>query len=257
MERIIKVLIIMLIVLIVSIICGFVYLKFIQEEKIPVLAYHNVVSKVTDKNSVDISVKKFEEQMKYLKKHHYKTLTMDEFYDWKVNGKKVPRKSVLIVFDDGYRDMYENAFPILKKYDLKATVFVIGYTLELKNLKDRYMSLDEVKNIADNYPNISIESHSYSLHENKRAHEVNYEIAKKDMDVMNSVHKDMKYYAYPFGIRNADYIKALEDSGYKLAFTFGPYDFATKKENNYEVSRIGIFESTSNWKLKLKLILHE
>ena len=66
---------------------------------------------------------------------------------------------------------------------------------------------------------------------------------------------DIKYYAYPFGNRNDEYISALKDNDYRLAFTFGPYEFATKSSSNYEIPRIGLFESTPDWKFRLKMFL--
>ena len=65
-------------------------------------------------------------QLKYLKKHHYKTLSLDEFYNYYKGKKKIPRKSGLITMDDGYQSNYDLAFPLLKKYGMKATVFYIG-----------------------------------------------------------------------------------------------------------------------------------
>src|SRR3989344_3122644 len=69
-----------------------------------ILMYHSIAE-----NGVFFTVKpsEFERQMKYLSKN-----------------KKIPRKTVVLTFDDGYLDNYENAFPVLKKYNFPATIFV-------------------------------------------------------------------------------------------------------------------------------------
>ena len=65
----------------------------------------------------------------------------------------------------------------------------------------------------------------------------------------------MKYYAYPFGINNENYKKALKDNDYQMAFTFGPHVFAKRSDDNYAIPRLGVYETTKFWKFKLKLFL--
>lgn len=257
---IIKKLIITLLTLgILSFIAGLIYLNFIQEDKVVILTYHNVVDAINDdpKTTVDISVEKFESQIKWLSKHNYKSLSMDEFYDWKEKGKKIPRKSVLITFDDGWDSFYTKTVPILEKYDMKGSVFVIWKYSEnqTKNDENIYMTFDEIKDINEFHPNMEILSHSYNLHEKQFADSKDYDLYNSDMKKVNTYQEGIKYYAYPYGRRNNNYIKALKDNGYKMAFTFGPYDFVRKNDDNYKIPRYGLFESTPDWKFKLKMFL--
>ena len=60
----------------------------------------------------------FTKQMEYLHEEGYTTLTLPEFQAYMEEEIDVPKKSVLITFDDGFKDNYINAYPILKKYDL-------------------------------------------------------------------------------------------------------------------------------------------
>ena len=242
------------IVLLIFVVVGYFLLG---ESKIAVLTYHGVVEQVTDANSVDISVDYFEKQMKWLSKHDYKTITMDEFYTWKQEKKKFPRKTVLITFDDGQKNIYENALPILEKYKLKATVFVVWRYNEDEKTKEFYINKEEINDIRKNHKLLSIESHSYNLHIREKAVAGNYELYNEDMKTVKRLDEKAKYYAYPFGIYNDNYKKALKYNGYKLAFTFGPYAFASKDDDNYIVPRIGVFESTSFTKFKLKLFLQK
>lgn len=253
----IKKIIISIIVLFLILIIGFFsYLYIFQEDKIAILTYHDVVDTIEGdpKATVNISVKKFEEQIKWLKKHNYKSISMDEFYNWKTKRKKIPRKSVLITFDDGWKSFYTKAIPILEKYDMKASVFIIwSYSSNPNN--EAYMTLEEINDVKENHKDMEILSHSYNLHLRENAEIDDYDLYKKDFSEINKYYENIKYYAYPFGYRNENYIKALKEKGYKLAFTFGPYDFTTKKNNNYEIPRIGLFESTQDWKFKLKMFL--
>ena len=66
----------------------------------------------------------FEEQMKFLKEKGYRVITLNQFIDFLEFKRPIPKKSVVITIDDGWRSTYEIAFPILKKYGYPATLFV-------------------------------------------------------------------------------------------------------------------------------------
>ena len=100
--------------------------------RIPIITYHRVISdkekkKIKGKNSsLFISVSMFRKQMRWLHKHNYRTISTQEFYDWYTGKIKLPKKSVLITFDDGSYSVMKYALPVLKKYNMKATFFIIG-----------------------------------------------------------------------------------------------------------------------------------
>lgn len=231
-----------------------IYFNYFKEQKIAILTYHNVIEKVENKNGVDISVDYFDKQMKWLFNNGYKTITLDEFYDWKKGKVKLPNKSVVITFDDGWESIYSKVIPILEKYNFKATVFVIwGEHKKYNNFE--YLSKNQIEDIESNYPNIKLESHSFALHRHEEAYSKDYNLYTKDIEIVNEINRNVKYYAYPFGIYNNEYKKALKDNNYKLAFTFGPYDFAGKSDDDFTIPRWGVFENTPFWKFKLKLML--
>ncbi len=91
--------------------------NFSNNQLVNVLLYHRVCSIENDIWGLCVSPKHFEEQIRYIKKN-YKIIRFDD--DWSM----VSEPSVVITFDDGYRDNYLNAFPVLKKYDVPAMFFV-------------------------------------------------------------------------------------------------------------------------------------
>jgi len=98
---------------------------------VPVLMYHHVSS---HKGAlVTITPENFESHARFLADEGYKTLTLDEFAAFKKGRLELPKKSVLITFDDGWIDNYLVAYPILKKYSLRATIFVITDWVERSN----------------------------------------------------------------------------------------------------------------------------
>jgi Polysaccharide deacetylase len=96
---------------------------------IPAMMYHHVNPEPED--SISINPQNFEAQIKYLAEEGYRSLHLPEFYSLLKNW-SIPEKLVLITFDDGYADNYIYAYPILKKYNMKATIFPVT-----KFIKDR------------------------------------------------------------------------------------------------------------------------
>jgi len=105
---------------------GIFYLfRFLNRNKAIILIYHGVTSRIVkgieNNGGHHTKVKIFEEQMKYLCKY-YKIISMDSLID-QLKNKNIKPYSVVVTFDDGYKNNYTNAFPILNKYNIPATIF--------------------------------------------------------------------------------------------------------------------------------------
>lgn len=244
-----------------------IYIK--ANPKVAVLCYHNVATEEEKANYPEesdwiITVENFEEQLQYLQKHGYKTLTTQEFYDWKQGKIELPYKSVLITFDDGFLSNFHYAFPLLKKYNMNATVFVAGEFIESSkeenwtgNVKT-YMTKDLLNKVKQEYPNIEICSHSYRLHKQGAVGQEKY-ILKQDMENFNEKITQTQVYAYPFGQYNGNMIEALQETDYKLAFIYGPtreeYRKASRKDDNYKIPRLNVSHGMETWKFALRLLM--
>lgn len=262
-----KLKILLIIVLIILLITGISISIIYREPKVSVLCYHNVGSKEEKEKYPDeqlwtISVENFEEEMKYLHDNNYKTLTMEEFYKWKKGEIEVPFKSVLITFDDGLLSNYHYAFPILKKYNINASVFAIGKCI-VKSDEDSdewngnivtYMSRNILKKCKEEYPNVEIYSHTYALHEkgdiNKSIEDIN-----NDFDTFSEKIKKTEYLAYPFGDYNDNIKKTLKNKKYKLAFTFADNKKATRQDDDYAINRVNVSTDKPLYKFALRLLL--
>lgn len=97
-----------------------------MNQRIPVIMFHSVgiVNKKWQWNHLTCPYHIFEDQLKWLKKIGYVTLDFQEVYDYISNDQPVPKNSVFLTFDDGYLDNYVFAYPLLKKYGMKGTIFV-------------------------------------------------------------------------------------------------------------------------------------
>lgn len=243
--------------------------KLYKEPRVPVLCYHNVAkteerNKFPEEKIWTMELEKFEEQMKYLHDNGYKSLTMDEFYEWKKGNIELPLKSVLITFDDGFYSNYYYAFPILKKYGLKATVFLIGQDISPTEPKwdgniVKSMSMRVINKCKEEYPNIEFQSHSLKLHKKGILKYKDNEEIVKDFKEFKEMIKDVEYFAYPFGDYNDKIIDILKKSKFKLAFIYGPnkedYRKATRNDNDYLIPRLNINNDMPLYKFKYRLLM--
>lgn len=216
---------------------------------IPVLGYHGVVSnqdktKYFKTNQYVFSQSELEKQFKYLKANNYQTLSMDELYEYYKSGKKPSDKCVALTFDDGFKNYKTVVEPLLKKYNFKATCFVITSKLEKKNStkKGDYTYLE--KNDLDNNKFSMYCSHTYDMHhknngeaylEFKSAKEINNDI-KKASEYVNT-----DYLAYPYGISSETVRDVLKTNKVKLAFSYNQVYDMNNKQNQYLLPRYLMF----------------
>lgn len=94
---------------------------------VAVLMYHHILKK---SGFIASSESEFRSQMSYLAKQGWHTLSLDEFARYKKGEFVPPKKSVLISFDDGWRDNFVYAYPILREFNLKACIFLVTGWIE-------------------------------------------------------------------------------------------------------------------------------
>lgn len=204
-----------------------------DDSGVPVLCYHSLSEDESIKSPTIISTKLFREHLQVIKDTGYTTLTMAQLNNHILNNKPIPEKSVVITFDDGYLNNYDLAFPLLKEFNMNATIFVITNSLGSTN----YMSPENAKEMSDygidiqshtsNHPELATLSYEEQLNELK---------ASKSY-IENITNKPVISIAYPFGSYNQDTIKAATDAGYSIAFTVKK-GFADRLESQYELDRI-------------------
>ena len=223
-----------------------------RTDRIPILTFHGIVpdedkEKYYSDNQWFMAESKFEEMMKYLADLDYKTLTPDEFYRWYKGEEEYTKRTVFITFDDGKTDNYYFVLPILKEYYLNATFFIIGSQLKETTKpytpgKIDYIGMDAFQDIKDNYPNISLQSHSYGFHSRK---DKEYRVQKMSKDQLLIDFEKQKelgfeYIAYPYGVYTDDAVSVAKEKDFHLAFTFSPYGYAYRSSEQYTIPRIKI-----------------
>ncbi|HCB93293.1 MAG TPA: polysaccharide deacetylase [Selenomonas sp.] len=207
-----------------------------QGQKVMVLNYHKVDNSF---NSLAIPPSDFEAQMQFLEKNGYHTISPDELYNALTEGGALPQNPVLITFDDGYVDNYTNAFPILKKYNMKATIFVVpGFT----NVNKNYLTWDQMLEMEQN--GITIESHTMNHKplEGLSDDQIIAELKDSKQRLEARLGHPVEYLAYPTGTYNLHIASIAKEVGYRGAFTvkYGNVDMGS---NVYALERVPIFRT--------------
>ena len=228
------------------------FLCFVRDTAtgIPVLNYHQINDK--DHNALTVPVADFEREMAYLKADGYTSITPEQLSDHLKYGKPLPEKPVMITFDDGYRDNYTNAFPILQKYGFTASIFLVS---DFMNRFDNYLTWEQVQEMSE--AGINMESHTLSHVELAGlSHDELYKqlIGGKLATEWKTL-KFVKYMAYPCGNMDVAAMTAVKDCGYEGGFTVR-YDLVHPWDDAYEMPRVPIFGNAQGSFLRFKLRLH-
>jgi peptidoglycan/xylan/chitin deacetylase (PgdA/CDA1 family) len=162
--------------------------------------------------------------MRYLQQNGYHVVTPDDLMEFLESRQRLPRKSVLITMDDGYRSAYEIAYPVLKKYGFKATLMIYTSFVGVSQQAITWEQLRELK--ADGF---TIGSHTV-LHSNlttpqegedqeafaKRVHKEIF-VSKQILD--QKLGQNTTVFAYPFGYYDQRTMELVRAAGYRLAFS--------------------------------------
>ena len=204
--------------------------------KIPVLAYHRIASDTAKRryywnDSLAVSASTFNRQMKWLRQNGYRTISTSELRDWRVEGAFLPKKSVLITFDDGFYETYYVAYPILKKYDQKGTSFIVGCRTKITTAKfdakgkhDRFVGWDVIKEVRREYPNLEFQSHTYNMHY-RASSGFGIVTTKSRASIEADFAKNRKFgftaLAYPYGHSSSNMLSVLAaDESIGIAFGY-------------------------------------
>lgn len=212
---------------------------------VPIIMYHSVSPDAKEENRLSVSKQTFQRQMRFLKQNHYNVLSLEKLGVLIRNGKKFPPKAVVITFDDGYRDNYVYAFPVLKKYNLPATMFII--VNEVGRPQGDRLAWDEIKAMSDSAL-ISVGSHCLGpepLVKIKLKEALEKEIFDSKKILEEKLSKSVIVFSYPEGMFNSRIKQLVKGAGYKLAVATNPgKNFSSI--DIFALKRIRISESARN-----------
>ena len=205
-----------------------------------ILNYHKI-----DNMNISLSVlpEDFDRQMAYLKENGYHTITPEQLYQHLVNNAELPENPILITFDDGYEDNYQNAYPILKKYGFTGTIFVITGFVGQKN----YLTWEQIKEMKANGMDFQSHTVTHKSMTELTQDQLHDELVNSKKTLDEQLGQQTDFMAYPTGTYNLYVAKMVKDAGYKAAFTI-KYGNVDKDSNLYALERIPIFHTEDTFR---------
>jgi peptidoglycan/xylan/chitin deacetylase (PgdA/CDA1 family) len=185
---------------------------------VPILCYHNLGPQTRGRLLLSVSV--FEEQMRYLKREGYRVITLRQFLEFVSLRQQLPRKTVVLTFDDGWKSFKEHARPILKELGFPATLFIytdfVGARVAL--------SWAEIKELAQE--GFDVQAHSKTHEDMRRKPTESDEDYNRRMQAelvaplgvfQQRVGQVPRILAYPYGSHDGDVVKRVREAGYVAA----------------------------------------
>jgi peptidoglycan/xylan/chitin deacetylase (PgdA/CDA1 family) len=192
--------------------------EILARPQVPILCYHQIRNWTPSDGKVGktyiVQTDDFKAQMKMLADSGYQTILPDQLYDYLLYGTPLPEKPIMLTFDDTKLDQYTTALPELNKYGFKAVFFIMTVSLG----KPNYLSKAQVREMSD--AGHVIGSHTYD-HQNVKKYQAEdwiTQIEKPTKTLQEITGKDIKYFAYPFGLWNKEAFPELRKRGFEAAF---------------------------------------
>lgn len=190
--------------------------------RIPVLMYHAVGDDIWGDEELFVSTADMEAQLAWLVEHGYTPIFLEDL----ARADQI-EKPVLLTFDDGYKNNYEELFPLLQKYNCKVTIFVVT---DLVDQADHKMTSEQIKELSDSGL-VSIQSHTGSHPHLKQLSAENQreEMRRSKLALLRITGKEPYALCYPYGEYNKDTLNQMAGL-YTVATKIGNLDYVTGQD---------------------------
>lgn len=213
-----------------------------------VLLYHKVSNDKPD--GLTVTTSQFEEHLSYIKSQNFECISMSDLLKYLQNKEPIPNNVFLITFDDGYVNNSELAYPVLKKFNMKATIFLpteyIGDMSRWENDPSPLMSVEQLHLLDKNVFELALHSHTHENYKDLSAEEIESDVKDNIYFIKATGIEFVPVLAYPFGGRPLDnetsvkMKQILSTLNIKAAFRIGNRVNPLPLKDIYEIKRIDI-----------------
>ncbi|MDD5136730.1 MAG: polysaccharide deacetylase family protein [Candidatus Omnitrophica bacterium] len=226
-------------VAVIAVVSAVIYVE--TSYTVPILMYHSI-NNDAGATKLSVSPEDFARQMEFLHKNHYNVVPLEKAVPFIKKKERPPQKTIAITFDDGFRDNYVYAYPVLKRYDIPATIFVV---MDWVGTSPKYMDWDEIKEMSDSGL-IAIGSHTNEHHwlldSDEDILKAEVEGSKKTLE--SRIGRKVNVFCYPMGRFDERSKKAVEAAGYLCAVSTNSGDVSL--DDVYGINRVRISRSSGN-----------
>lgn len=226
----------------------------IRQVRVPILMYHHIALPPPGADAIErdlsVSPQNFEAQLQWLAQNGYTSIRLYDLVYALAQGRPLPEKPVIFTFDDGYRDAYENAFPLLQKYGFTGTFFVLTEFMD-QNLP-QYLSWSQAEEMSA--AGMDIEPHT-KTHPDLRWRDRDFliwQILGSAQTVEAHTGRFPRFFAYPSGHYDANVLQIVREIGLWGALTTQQGTIHTS-DVLYELKRVRIRHSDTLETFAIKL----
>jgi peptidoglycan/xylan/chitin deacetylase (PgdA/CDA1 family) len=212
-----------------------------QAVNVPILMYHYISELPPDadiyRRDLTVTPERFEAQLAYLRDQGYETITLADIHTTLTTGKPLPERPIVLTFDDGYKDAYTTAFPLLQAYGFIGEFFVLATPAHYE--APHYMTWDEMRLMAE--AGMSIQPHGRDHYDltNRPYDFLVYQILGAREAVEAHTGEPVTFFCYPSGRHDAASEAVVEGAGYIGAVTTA-WGTELRLDNRYTWPRIRI-----------------
>jgi peptidoglycan/xylan/chitin deacetylase (PgdA/CDA1 family) len=227
--------------------------------RLPVLCYHHVGTKLSGSWPIlTVSTDVFTRQILWLAEQGYTGIHANDWLDWVRCGKLLPEKPILITFDDGYSDLLQNAFPVLKASNYKSTMFVVSQYIggpgdwpsPLGYTGRPLMTAEQILELARDGVEIGAHSRTHRDLRNLSPDELKTELTLCRVELSDLVGGPVNTLAYPFGYHNLQ-VRDCASQIYDIAFSSTP-GLNVWRSDRSQLRRMFVNRSRINFFLQVK-----
>lgn len=233
-----------------------------KKYEVPVVMYHRVINNSENEGIYGTYIYEniFRQHMQYLKDNNFDVITFEDLnkIGWR-NRFQRNKKYIMITFDDGYVDNYNLAFPILKEFGFKATIFLMGESTynewdvnaggEKKfELMDKFM----IKEMQDYGIEFGAHTFNHPKLNKLSEEEIRHQIVDVKKPLEEKIEKEIITFAYPYGILNDHAKKMAREAGYTFTVSTDSGSVCLS-DDLYQIRRIAIFPNTNLFSFKRKV----
>lgn len=215
-----------------------------QTVKAAILMYHHIGPLPSDADDIrrdlTVSLENFEQQMKYLKQNSFNVLTMKEMYGLVAEG-KLPAKTVILTFDDGYQDNYLYAEPVLESYGFKATFNIITGDIGQTD----YMTQEEITALLRQGNELASHTVSHPSLDQLTGAKLQAQLVDSKTELEKITGQKVITLCYPAGKYNAEVESDAKAAGYKMAITTEASKGTFSTSKPFEIPRYRINPTTN------------
>ncbi len=223
--------------------------KHALKPRVPVLLYHRVDTDTDpERRPFCVRPEAFREQMRWLAERGYQTISLEQLRNYYLHDAEVPRKAIVITFDDGYYCNYSRAFPMLQEFGFTATIFLLAKSIRepgsTKEGWNRFLSWPEIFEMRQAGFEFGSHGCTHRPLTQLSLAEAGKEIGESKRILEEHLREEVKFYCYPFAQYNAEIKKLVADHGY-VGACGGPPFWEGGPRDWYEIGRTEILYNDS------------